>query len=250
MLWQPNDFEKKLLNHKMIFVEGGSFIMGGQRPISYHGNTPKHKVTLSSFYLGKYPVTQAIWQTVMESNPSFFLGGNYPVDSASWEEVKIFIQRLNVLASDKNEMEFQYRLPSEAEWEFASFGGKLMKSYQFSGSNKLKEVGWYQYNSHWETKPVGLKFPNDLGLYDMSGNVWEWCEDTFDEKWYLKCHEMARKGVEVLDPVCQSSSLFKVRRGGSWSDEVYQTENTFRHRIRQDTKYQFLGFRLAMSSNL
>ncbi|MBK8965904.1 MAG: formylglycine-generating enzyme family protein, partial [Lewinellaceae bacterium] len=138
-------------------------------PDAYGDEQPVHDVTVSGFYLGKLPVTQMLWQAVMGDTPSRFPGGQRPVEQVSWDDAQKFVKKL------QDQTRLPFRLPSEAEWEFAARGGVYNLNHNYAGSNRLKEVGWYNLNSHGETKLAGLKYPNELGLYDMSGNVWEWC---------------------------------------------------------------------------
>ena len=166
---------------------------------------PAHRVKVSSFYIGQYPLTQWLWQAITGENPSRFKGDNRPVEMVSWHDAQDFIEKL------KKETGREFRLPTEAEWEFAARGGIKSEDYEYAGGNKLKEVGWYYENSYDETKPVGLKFPNELGLYDMSGNVWEWCQDWYDEDYYKKYHE---EGL-VVNPQGPDGGVYRVARGGS-----------------------------------
>lgn len=162
--------------YNMVFVEGGTFTMGctaEQVDECDDDEKPAHHVTLSSFYIGKYLVTQEEWEHIMGHNPSRFKGARRPVECVSWDDVQLFLERLNELTRGN------FRLPTEAEWEYAARGGKYSEGYKYSGSNNLDEAAWYSTNSAKETHEVGLKKPNELGLYDMSGNVREWCSD-----WY------------------------------------------------------------------
>ena len=186
----------------MIYVEGGTFQMGAT---SEQGNNvdydekPVHEVTLSDFCIGETEVTQALWQAVMGSNPSYFKGDNRPVESMSWNDCQMFIQKLNQLTGRT------FRLPTEAEWEYAARGGKYHSGYKYSGSNEVGYVAWYGGNSGSQTHDVKTKQPNALGLYDMSGNVWEWCSD-----WYGSYSSGAQ-----TDPQGPSSGSDRVLRGGS-----------------------------------
>ena len=160
------------VSFEMVRVEGGTFHMGAtseQKDEAWDREKPVHSVTLSSYYIGKTEVTQALWQAVMGSNPSNFKGSNLPVECVCWNDCQEFIQKLNSLTGRN------FRLPTEAEWEFACRGGNNSRGYKYSGSNNLGSVAWYDDNSGGQTHPVATKAPNELGIYDMSGNVWEWC---------------------------------------------------------------------------
>jgi formylglycine-generating enzyme required for sulfatase activity len=163
---------------EMVFVEPGTFTMGCADDECIGNELPTHQVTLTKgYYIGKYVVTQAQWKTVMGNNPSCFQGDNLPVEQVSWDDVQTFIAKLNQMTG-KN-----YRLPTEAEWEYAGRGGSQSAHYKYSGSNNINDVAWYGAysggNSGESTHPVGIKQPNEFGIYDMSGNVWEYCSD-----WY------------------------------------------------------------------
>ena len=188
---------------EMVRVEGGTFTMGAtaeQVSDADDDEKPTHQVTLPSYYIGKTEVTQALWQAVMGSNPSNFKGSNLPVEEVSWEDCQTFIRKLNALTG-KN-----FRLPTEAEWEFAARGGNNSRGYKYSGSNTLSNVAWYDDNSSNKTHPVATKAPNELGIYDMSGNVWEWCSD-----W-----EGAYSSSSQYNPTGSNTGSFRVDRGGSW----------------------------------
>ena len=218
---------------EMIFVEGGSFLIGSEEEEAYFWEKPVHKVQLDGFYIGKFPVTQALWKAVMNENPSFFTGDSRPVESVSWEDAQQFLEKLNELTGKA------YRLPTEAEWEYAARGGQQSKGYKYAGSNKLKEVGWYAENSHVETKAVGLKYPNELGLYDMSGNVWEWVED----HWHDNYNGALADGSAWVD---SEKGPFRVLRGGAWF--YYPGYCRCTNRIRSTPLYRgdCIGFRLVL----
>jgi len=221
----------------LVFIEGDTFRMGTPEDNHEgHGRErPVHDVTVPSFYLAKYPVTQRLWQAVMGSDPerlAFKGSGSRPVERVSWDDAQEFIQKLNQLTGER------YRLPSEAEWEFAARGGIDSNGYKYAGSNKLKEVGWYDENSHGETKPVGLKFPNELGLYDMSGNVREWCEDVWHDN-----YEGAPDDGSAW--VKGGEQNFRVVRGGSWYYFVNYCRVSYRFFDLADIRDYFFGFRLA-----
>jgi formylglycine-generating enzyme required for sulfatase activity len=186
---------------EMVFVEGGTFSMGSVIGIGDNDERPAHQVTVSSFHIGKYEITQRQWVAVMGSNPSYFKGDNLPVENVSWDDVHNFIKRLNSQTGK------HYRLPTEAEWEYAARGGRQSKGYTYSGSNNVDAVAWYGENSSNSTRPVGGKTPNELGIYDMSGNVWEWCYD-----WYG-----AYSSTAQTNPTGPSSGSYRVGRGGSWN---------------------------------
>ncbi|MDR1343397.1 MAG: formylglycine-generating enzyme family protein [Prevotellaceae bacterium] len=219
---------------EMVLVQGGTFEMGctnEQGSDCADDVQPVHSVTLSNFYIGKYEVTQAQWEALMDSNPSNFRGGNLPVETVSWDDAQKFIERLNA-ATGK-----QYRLPTEAEWEYAARGGSKSKGYQYSGSSSVEEVAWFSDNSEGATHPVGAKRPNELGIYDMSGNVWEWCYDRYGSYPASAQH----------NPAGASSGSYRVFRGGSWAyDASYCPVFDRGGNSSGDRGYSF-GFRLACS---
>ncbi len=223
----------KLISN-MVYVSGGTFTMGAtseQGIDAYNDEKPTHSVTLSSFYLCKYEVTQALWQAVMGENPSNLKGDNLPVEQVSWDDCQTFITRLNNLTG-KN-----FRLPTEAEWEYAARGGNRSRGYKYSGSNVLSDVAWYDDNSGDKTHPVGSKSPNELGLYDMSGNVREWCSD-----WYGTYSSTAQ-----TNPTGSSSGSLRVLRGGSWFSVARNCRSSSRHHDVPDGRFYLLGLRLALS---
>ncbi len=213
----------------MVFVEGGTFQMGSSSGLSVE--KPVHSVTLSAFNIGKYEVTQAQWTAVMGSNPSHFKDcDDCPVEYVSWDEVQGFIRNLNALSS-KN-----FRLPTEAEWEFSSRGGKSSKGYTYSGSNDLHSVAWNSDNSGSKTHIVGGKQANELGIYDMTGNVWEWCSDLYGN--YNSYSETNPTGV--------SSGVSRVLRGGSWLADAFFCRSAIRIGFYHDYRDFNYGFRLVL----
>ena len=217
----------------MVYVEGGTFTMGAtfEQQEPDYDEKPTHRVSLSSFYIGKYEVTQALWKAVMGSNPSHWKGDNLPVENVSWNDCQTFLRKLNAMTG-KN-----FRLPTEAEWEFAARGGNRSRGYQYSGSNVLSDVAWYADNSGSKTHNVGTKAPNELGIYDMSGNVWEWCQDWKGS--YI--------GSAQTNPKGPSSGSYRVDRGGSWFNFAWSCRVACRYCHTPDYRYFDLGFRLALS---
>lgn len=223
---------QNLINN-MVYVEGGTFTMGAtpeQGSDASYGEKPTHQVTLSSFSIGKYEVTQEEWQAVMGSNPSQFKGAKRPVEIVSWNDCQEFIRKLNQMTGK------HFRLPTEAEWEYAARGGKRSNGYKYAGSNSLGNVAWYRDNSGSKTHPVGQKSPNELGLYDMSGNVWEWCQD-----WYGSYSSNAQR-----NPAGATSGSNRVNRGGSWIDGAGDGRSSGRYINTPSDKRGSLGLRLAL----
>ena len=215
---QTETFTVNDVSFTMVPVEGGTFIMGTDynSPDDFYWEQPAHEVTLSSYFIGQSEVTQALWQAVMGENPSYFSSrNNYdtnlqrPVECVSWNDCQTFITKLNQLTGRT------FRLPTEAEWEFAARGGNQSQGYEYSGSNNLDDVAWYWYsipsrisgNAEYGTQTVATKAPNELGLYDMSGNVWEWCQDYWGGIYSSEAQ---------TNPVGPSTGDTHVYRGGSW----------------------------------
>jgi formylglycine-generating enzyme required for sulfatase activity/serine/threonine protein kinase/RNA polymerase subunit RPABC4/transcription elongation factor Spt4 len=221
----------KNLAGDFVFVQGGTFMMGNEEGESRE--QPVHEVELDDFYIGTYPVTQAQWQAVMGSNPSWFKGDNHPVQSVSWEDAQAFIRKLNDLTGKT------FRLPTEAEWEYAARGGQKSRGYRYAGSDNLHDVGWFEENSDGQPHPVGRKRPNELGIYDMSGNVCEWCNDRYDYEYYQKSPRRNPQGP--------ASGEFRLYRGGSWYYEAAYCGSAYRNSNTPGSKGTNLGFRLACS---
>lgn len=227
-----NEAGHSALDIEMVYVEGGTFMMGATDSDSeaWRIEKPAHRVTLSGYYIGKYPVTQKQWIEIMGSNPSESEGDNLPVGNVSWNDAQEFICKLNA-RTGKN-----YRLPTEAEWEFAARGGNSSCGYKYSGSDNPDAVAWYDENSDSKTHEVGLKSPNELGIYDMSGNIWEWCQDFFDGY---------RRSAKT-NPQGPTSGMSRVMRGGSWDSYATNCRVSFRSLFMPDFQIAVYGFRLAL----
>ena len=218
----------------MVRVEAGSFMMGATSETKnpYSDEKPVHQVILTKdYYIGKYEVTQALWQAVMGSNPSNSKGDNLPVEQVSWNDCQDFISKLNSITGRK------FRLPTETEWEYAAHGGKKGRGYQYSGSSNIFDVAWYKGNSGVEPHPVGMKQANELGIYDMSGNVEEWCQDWYGS--YVSSSQTNPTGAE--------SGLNRVTRGGSWINYAGCCRPSYRSSLMPDGRNNSLGLRLALS---
>lgn len=215
----------------MVAVEGGSFTMGLDETETDHAyETPPHKVRLSNYKIGRYEVTQELWEAVMGENPSIFKGDKMPVENASWDDVQLFIKKLNKLTGKR------YRLPTEAEWEFAARGGNASKGYGFIGGNDVDETAWHFHNSDRQPHDVGMLKPNELGIYDMGGNVSEWVQD-----WYghYPSHPSA-------DPQgAKSSKVGKIFRGGNYINLALYNNPGCRFVSSPQFKSPSMGFRLA-----
>ena len=230
----------------MVKVEGGTFMMGatsGQGSDVYEWEKPTHQVTLSSYYIGQTEVTQALWKAVMgttvsqqrdKANTYWPLrgeGSNYPRYYISWDECQSFVAKLNQLTGKR------FRLPTEAEWEYSCRGGNMSRGYKYSGSNTIGDVAWYKDNSNSETHPVATKSPNELGIYDMSGNVWELCQG-----WYGKYSSNAQ-----TNPTGASSGSYRVSRGGCWFSFANYCRSSNRSNLSPDRRSSYVGLRLALS---
>ena len=222
---------KQPFEPEMVFVDGGSFIMGSED--FNDDEKPVHEVILSSFSIGRFEVTQAQWQAVMGQNPSLYKNCNdCPVERVSWNDIQVYLSKINKITGKK------YRLPTEAEWEYAAGGGNNNITYHFSGSNDLKGIAWYDENSENKPHVVGSKNANNLGIYDMSGNVWEWCSDYYGE--YSSKSEYDPKGSDFGE--------YRVIRGGSWAHLKSDCRITMRVMFPENTKLKTLGFRVALSN--
>ncbi len=221
---------------EMVCVESGTFTMGKEDGENYAWEK-EHSVTLmNAFWIGKTEVTQAQWKAVMGDNPSNFKGDNLPVEQVSWDDCKAFCVKLNKLFAGNLPPGYRFDLPTEAQWEYVARGGNKSKGYQYSGSNDIATVAWYQDNSGSKPHPVGLgKTPNELGLYDMTGNVREWCRDQY-ERGYARDPEFLR-GNKGSD---------RVSRGGSWNDNARYCRSWYRYCLVPTSRRGYLGFRLAL----
>ena len=218
----------------MVRVEAGTFTMGATPEMKepFDWEKPTHQVTLTNdYYIGKYEVTQALWQAVMGNNPSYFKGGNLPVEYVSWDDCQEFISKLNNMTGKK------FRLPTEAEWEYAARGGKKGRGCQYSGSNNLSDVAWYKDNSDSKTHAVGSKQANELGIYDMSGNVCEWCQDWYD----------SYSSSSQVNPTGANSGSSRVCRGGCWFFTAGYCRSSYRFIGTPGLRIDFLGLRLVLS---
>ena len=228
------EFTVNGVTFKMITIDGGTYTMGAteEQGSEYYGNErPTHQVRLSSYKIGQTEVTQKLWQAVMGSNPSNCTGDlQRPVEKVSWNDCQTFITRLNQLTGKS------FRMPTEAEWEFASRGGNLSQGYKFAGSNTLDDVAWFYDNSDNTTHPVGTKTPNELGLYDMSGNVFEWCQDWFGDY----------SGVAQTNPTGPTTGTYRVVRGGAWNYSAKYCRLSYRSYHSMTSTYDRIGLRLAL----
>ncbi len=233
----------------MILVEGGKFYMGSE--YGENNEKPVHEVELDSFYIGKFPVTQRLWTAVMENNPSYYNGcDDCPVESVSWYDAVRFCNKLSEMTGRKpyyiiNGKQVSidttangFRLPTEAQWEYAARGGRKSRGYKYSGSDNIDEVAWYYDNSDYKTHPVGQKKPNELGLYDMSGNVWEWCWDWYD--WNYYSHSPGK------NPMGPDAGSGRVLRGGSWGNFAASARVAYRGHDDPGGSWSDGGLRLAL----
>ena len=227
---------KNGISIEMVKVEAGTFMMGAtsemEEGIATDNEKPVHQVTLTKdYYMGKYEVTQALWKAVMGRKPSFFEGDNLPVEWVSWNDCQKFISKLNKMTGRR------FRLPTEAEWEYAARGGKKSRGYQYSGSSNISDVAWYDGNSGSKTHPVGTKQANELGIYDMSGNVYEWCQDSY----------VSYVSASQTNPTGAVSGAFRVGRGGGWNCIARGCRSAFRYGYAPDDRDSYLGLRLVLS---
>lgn len=232
------------IQFRLVEILGDTFTMG-DNDSGYDDEKPAHRVSIPNFWLAEYQVTQKLWRAVMRdteiADPFYFTGDQRPAEQISWDDCQLFIDKLNEIFAAKNAADKrQFHFPTETQWEFAARGGKEggRDNFQYAGSNRLKEVAWYNLNSHRETKPVGLKFSNQLGLYDMSGNVWEWCADN----WHKNYEDAPKDGSAWMLGKDDGS---RVVRGGSWGNFDYNYRVASRHYWDRVSRYYGIGLRLA-----
>ena len=236
------DYKGATLKLVMKPVEGGTFMMGAtpEQQDPKDNETPVHQVTLSSYYMEETELPQAMWETVMGSNPSEHQGALYPVENVSWNDCQTFISKFNTMLKDQLPDGMQFRLPTEAEWEFAARGGNKRMGYQYSGSNAIEGVAWYNDNADGKTQIIGTKYPNDLGIYNMSGNVFEWCQD-----WYGTYDSEAQ-----TNPTGPTSGSSRVYRGGSSITSAIYCRTAIRLNITPTHTFRNRGFRLVLGRPL
>ncbi|TAN42881.1 MAG: formylglycine-generating enzyme family protein [Nitrospirae bacterium] len=227
--------EADALAGEFVFVNGGCYQMGDMFGDGDSDERPAHEACVNDFYIGKYEVTQGRWKAVMGNNPSYFknCGDNCPIEQVSWNDAQEFVRRLNQKSgTDK------FRLPTEAEWEYAARSGG--KNEKYSGGGDIDSVAWYLSNSGNKTYPVGMKLPNGLGIYDMTGNVLEWCQDWYGENYYS---ESLRN-----NPTGPGTGQSRVLRGGSWGFNMRTSRTTFRHWYLPTYGY-YVGLRIVKSAD-
>lgn len=251
---KQTDFSKN-----MVKVNGGSFIMGSSEPEAYRWELPAHNVRLDDFYISKYEVSQKEYLSLVGNNPSYFNGENLPVERVSWfDAIKYcnlisekeglavaydlltgnLVDEYGVFTLDTRKVK-GYRLPTEAEWEFAARGGNKSKKYKYSGSDNIDEVGWYSENSLSQTFDIGMKKSNELNLHDMSGNVWEWCTDSYS----------VYSTDNMVNPYISKKVSGKVGRGGSWDSDIKDIRTSVRLFLKDSYNQDYIGFRIARTSD-
>ena len=245
----PNEnleFDVDGICFNMVYVEGGTFMMGAQSddegeenydPEADSDEGPVHKVTLSDYHIGETPVIQGLWEAVMGDNPSCNEGFDYPVDNVSWDDCQDFLKKLNKKLLHQLPQGRKFRLPTEAQWEFAARGGNESEGYLYCGSDDIDDVAWYDDNCDNETHSVMEKEANELGLYDMSGNVWEWCQDWYDDNY---------EDEDQYNPKGSKKREYRVRRGGGFDNPSNLCRVTCRFWGESEDGYYYLGLRLVL----
>ena len=240
LVFRVNDVE-----FEMVAVGGSSFIMGAtsEQENAYNDEKPTHNVVLNDYYIGETEVTQELWQAVMGTNPSHFNGSRLPVESVSYNDCVEFINELNKQLSEELDGDYCFRLPTEAEWEFAARGGNLsLKSTQYSGGQNVDDVAWYDANSGGSPRLVMSKSPNELGIYDMSGNVYEWCSDLYDKDFYASSPQ--------YNPENNSTGTHRVLRGGAWDLPKHHCRVSLRNYAKSAARGYSNGLRLVLAQKV
>ena len=224
---------------EMVYVRGGTFTMGSNSArglkVNYDASQPEHNVTVGDYFIGRYEVTQEQWRGVMDASPSRFAGDSLPVEQVSWDDAQQFCAMLSQMTG------YRFRLPTEAEWEYAARGGSLARGYTFAGSNDREDVAWYCVNSGGHTHTVGQRQPNELGLFDMSGNVAEWCTD-----WMSPYSDMITDGDTLVNPRGPRSGDSRVLRGGHYNSTSPGCTVYDRGWYLPSGRYEFYGLRVVM----
>ncbi|MCJ8294549.1 MAG: formylglycine-generating enzyme family protein [Colwellia sp.] len=233
----PKPMFNEFMNN-MILVEAGSFIMGSDSPQARNREQPAHQVTLDAFYMAKYELSQDVFEQIMGWNNSYFACDKCPVNNISWFNMQLFIKRLNKATGKK------FSLPTEAQWAFAAKGGNKSKGYKYSGSNNINDVAWFAKNANNKSHPVGLKKPNELGLYDMTGNLWEFCLDDMSRQAYSRTesHNPFLGNRENL-----KRKAMKVIRGGGYEFSAPESLVFMRDGATNNVRMADIGFRLVMN---
>lgn len=223
------------INQEMVFVKGGSYVMGSDAKEASAPEKPAHQVKVNDFYIAKYEVSQALYEQVMGFSRSYFENPDIPANNISWQQANAFIKKLNELTGET------YRLPTEAEWEFAAKGGQKSQSFTYAGSNNIDDVAWYVKNSNNQAQPIGQKKPNELGLYDMTGNVGEFVIDAYDVHFYKRSPVDNPIYTEDTDAI----AALKTVRGASFAYDTHESENYRRDFVSQTIIMADVGLRLA-----
>ncbi|KAB2824804.1 formylglycine-generating enzyme family protein [Aliivibrio finisterrensis] len=230
----PHPVTQKI-EETMVYVEGGIYVMGSDSPSATKAEKPAHLVSVNDFYISKFEVTQELFESVMGSSLSYFQSPDIPVNNLSWQQANYFIEKLNQLTGET------YRLPTEAEWEYAARGGNLSQNYTYSGSNNIDDVAWFTDNANNQAHPVGMKQPNELGLYDMTGNVGEFVSDAYDDTFYR--FSPTDNPNNARDEA--SGLAHKSVRGSSFSYKANESENYRRDFASQSIIMADMGLRLV-----
>ena len=233
---RKKEFKDTITGMKFVFIKGGCYLMGDVFDDGESDEKPVHEVCIDDLWMGKYEVTQGQWKTIMGNNPSHFMdcGDTCPVEKVSWNDAQGFIRKFN------QRTRYNYRLPTEAEWEYAARSEG--RRDQFAGTNKESDLGNYAWcvdNAESKIHPVGQKKPNALGLFDMSGNVWEWVQDCYGSDYY--------KNSSRMNPLGPGSGKYHVLRGGSWHSEPWFSRASARFRYEPSSQLIYSGVRLAFS---